>query len=90
MYEVLTGPGWDNQSATYNCLHMISNNTLFIIIDKWCLLIALISQVVHEQLLSSVLLRLDGLGEPLWLGDGNLVDDGVDLEADGLDLAEIF
>lgn len=69
---------------------MISNNTLFIIIDKWCLLIALISQVVHEQLLSSVLLRLDGLGEPLWLGDGNLVDDGVDLEADGLDLAEIF
>ena len=31
---------------------------------------------------SSVLLRVDRLGEPLWLGDGNLVDNGVDLEAD--------
>ena len=32
--------------------------------------------------LSSVLLSVDCLSEPLRLGDGNLVDDGVDLETD--------
>ena len=31
-------------------------------------------------------LVLDGLGQPLRLDQGDLVDDGVDLEAEGLDL----